>query len=424
MKLPILYFLMVSVILAQVEQTTGKNPFSVSPNFFIDLANFKNEDAEKTRVDIFVKVPYSSLQFIKENDLEYIAKYSVSIKFMDEDEEKVMYENIWKEKIVIEDFELTNSEKSANLSYKTVLLKPGQYKFFATVEDEDSRKEYTVNGTANIKEFNSNLDLSDIVLVSDVIDSPNGPTFVPNVNNIFTTDNKVITFFYELYSNSFRNIKVNYSIRDSGDEILFEVTKDMEVIQGVNFLDFSINQPQISLGTYRLIVKIIDENNEELSNRFRIFYSRIFGYPVTINDLTKAIQQLVYIASSEEIEQINSGVDFSDKLKRYKQFWNKKDPTPNTDINEVLMEYYRRVDYANQNFGSYFEGWRSDMGMVYIVLGAPNQVDRHPFEYDSKPYEVWDYYSINKRFIFVDQTGFGDYRLLNPSYGDWYRYRY
>ena len=26
-------------------------------------------------------------------------------------------------------------------------------------------------------------------------------------------------------------------------------------------------------------------------------------------------------------------------------------------------------------------------------------------------------------FVFVDETGFGDYRLLNPVYGDWYRFR-
>lgn len=63
------------------------------------------------------------------------------------------------------------------------------------------------------------------------------------------------------------------------------------------------------------------------------------------------------------------------------------------------------------------------MGMVYVTLGSPNNVERHPFEYDSKPYEVWDYYDINRRFVFVDQTGFGDYRLVTPFFGE-YRYRY
>ncbi len=33
------------------------------------------------------------------------------------------------------------------------------------------------------------------------------------------------------------------------------------------------------------------------------------------------------------------------------------------------------------------------------------------------PYEIWEYYEIQGgvEFDFVDQTGFGDYRLLNSS---------
>jgi len=69
-------------------------------------------------------------------------------------------------------------------------------------------------------------------------------------------------------------------------------------------------------------------------------------------------------------------------------------------------------------------GWRSDRGMVYTILGTPNNIDRHPFEYDSKPYEVWEYYDLNRSFVFLDQTGFGDYRLITPLTGDMYRYRY
>ena len=62
--------------------------------------------------------------------------------------------------------------------------------------------------------------------------------------------------------------------------------------------------------------------------------------------------------------------------------------------------------------------------MVYITLGPPNNVDRHPFDYDAKPYEVWEYYDQNLQFVFMDETGFGDYRLITPMYGDEMRYRY
>ena len=101
----------------------------------------------------------------------------------------------------------------------------------------------------------------------------------------------------------------------------------------------------------------------------------------------------------------------------------KKIPDPQSEDNPVFDEYYRRVVFANENFSHYIEGWRTDRGMVFIILGAPNNIDRHPFEYDSKPYEVWEYYELNKNFVFLDETGFGDYRLITPLYGDFFRYR-
>jgi hypothetical protein len=54
------------------------------------------------------------------------------------------------------------------------------------------------------------------------------------------------------------------------------------------------------------------------------------------------------------------------------------------------------------------------MGMVFIILGAPSSVDRHPFEIDSKPYEIWYYYDFDRQIVFVDESGFGNYRLVTP----------
>jgi len=149
----------------------------------------------------------------------------------------------------------------------------------------------------------------------------------------------------------------------------------------------------------------------------------MLGLPGTITDLDAAIEQMVYISSAGVIDSIQEKTNFNDKLKAFQDFWKSHDPSPTTPYNEVFMEYYRRVAYSNQYFKGYSAGWRSDMGMVYITLGPPNNVERHPIELNSKPYEVWDYYDLNRSFIFVDQTGFGDYRLYNPQYGDWFRFR-
>jgi GWxTD domain-containing protein len=96
------------------------------------------------------------------------------------------------------------------------------------------------------------------------------------------------------------------------------------------------------------------------------------------------------------------------------EFWKKKDPNPVTTHNERMDEYYRRVKYANLHFKGLRDGWETDMGRVYVIFGQPTDVERHPFDIDKKPYEVWSYDDLNRHFLFVDEDGFGDFRLKSP----------
>jgi hypothetical protein len=84
-----------------------------------------------------------------------------------------------------------------------------------------------------------------------------------------------------------------------------------------------------------------------------------------------------------------------------------------------MDEYYARVEFANKHFSHFMDGWKSDMGMVFIIFGTPSNVERHPFDSDAKPYEIWTYYELNRQFVFIDQSGFGDYHLQNPIWDVW-----
>ena len=170
-------------------------------------------------------------------------------------------------------------------------------------------------------------------------------------------------------------------------------------------------------------ILVSDDKGNELCKRALKFRVQIPGIPISLKALEEAIDQLIYIASDDEIDSIKVGKDYDEKLNRFIKFWKKRDPDPSSSNNEIMNEYYRRIDYANKHFEGYYDGWRTDMGMVYVTLGPPDQVEREPMSIDSKPYEIWYYYNLNKQFVFVDDTGFGDYRLVNPQYGEWNRYR-
>ena len=71
--------------------------------------------------------------------------------------------------------------------------------------------------------------------------------------------------------------------------------------------------------------------------------------------------------------------------------------------------------FAEENFSrGTSNGWRSDMGMIYILFGRPDDISRSMNPQQSYNYETWYYYQINEEFRFVDDFGFGDYRLRSP----------
>ena len=110
--------------------------------------------------------------------------------------------------------------------------------------------------------------------------------------------------------------------------------------------------------------------------------------------------------------------DYKEQLAYFQRFWKRIDPNPDTEKNELIEEYYQRVNIANQLFSTpNMGGWLTDRGRIYIKFGSPDDIERHPFELDSKPYQIWRYYSLRKTFLFIDTSGFGDY-FLDPNYMD------
>ena len=153
------------------------------------------------------------------------------------------------------------------------------------------------------------------------------------------------------------------------------------------------DQSTVPIGDYKLYIQAYDvdsaKQEKALATTSRLFTVRWTGLPKSVKDLDVAIDQLIYLAKDKELEHIKDAKTQEEKQKRFLEFWKKRDPNPNTIRNEKMEDYYSRVEYANKHFKHYTEGWRTDMGMVYIIFGTPNNVDRHPFDSDSKQYEVW-----------------------------------
>ncbi len=409
---------------AQEEEGDKDKIYTTAPNFHLDVLNYKSKQEEKTKVDVYIQVPYSNIQFVK-LEKGFQAKYSVNLTVFDDDREDVIKNYLFEETVNASNFNQTSSPRNYNLSLRTFQLEPDDYVLKCIVEDLDSKRTVTTEHEIEVLEIDDEVGLSDILLVNEIIETEQGKRLVPNVSQSVESMDQVIKFYYEAYADEMMDTKIVYSIKDKNENQNYTHTIDKKLSKGTNEIYGSLKYPSFTFGEYELVVKIQDTTGTLISGIGKSFYAKVLGIPRSITDLDKAIDQMTYIAESSEISTIEDTDTFEDKLNAFLNYWEKKDPTPNTRVNEVMLEYYRRIDFANRNFEAYKnDGWRTDMGMVYVSLGPPDYIDRHPFAIDSKPYEVWDYYNINRRFVFVDYTGFGDYRLVNRDYRDLNRYRY
>ncbi len=419
------FFLLSLSAFAQSESYPTNKKVLGEATYFQDFLNFFSEKPGLTRLDVYIQVPYKNIVFTKTGE-GFTAKYSITASIFDSSKSLLLQEKTWNESVNVIDYNMASAKGNYNLSKRSFDLKPGKYTIRTALQDLDSKKEATSEIPLVIKDFNGNMNLSDILLIAKSDDQQGGGTIVPNINRNIASYKDRVKIYFEIESKDSISKKVNidYEVSDAENKVIHNEKEEREIKPGNNQILYTMEEFPFEMGNYLITVKLKDEDNKVIATSTKPFYSHAKGLPFVISDIDKAIQQCIYIASPSEMHYMEDGKDKTEKIKRFLEFWKKKDPSPNNEENEIFDEYFRRVAYANEHFSSYIEGWKSDRGMVFIMLGPPNNVDRHPFEYDSKPYEIWEYYNLNRSFVFLDQTGFGDYRLITPFTGDLYRFRY
>ncbi len=416
MKRILLFIMLYTPLMAQVEARKPYVSFDL-PEFFVDALSFHSGDSLSSRVDIYVQVPFDAIQFVKKQD-RYTASYEVTVNFLTDDNASIS-EKLWTEEISVPLFEYTQSKKTFSYTQRSVNISPGIYTMRAQVRDNESKKisfvvKKLIVGNYSMKE----LALSDIMMVSRISNEGDRRSLTPNVSGNIGEENNSFSIFFEVYTaRDADSLMLHYIITDHKGREQLNKTQNYRSRGRRSQIITRFDSAQYSTGAYNLTVEVqslIETGDVLPAIKKRPFVVRWGNMPISISDLGLAIKQMRYIAKDNEYDDIEEAETEELRRKLFDEFWQKRDPNPATKQNEYMEEYYSRVEYANKHFSHYQAGWKTDMGMVFILFGSPNNVERHPFDIDSKPYEVWSYYDFNRNIVFVDETGFGDYRLLTP----------
>jgi GWxTD domain-containing protein len=140
-------------------------------------------------------------------------------------------------------------------------------------------------------------------------------------------------------------------------------------------------------------------------------------------------EDVVWIITDEERAAFKQLSNDEERDNFIEAFWQRRDPTPDTEENEYKEEHYQRIAYANEHFAAGVPGWKTDRGRMYIVFGKPDEIDSHPSggsyqrpmeegggETSTFPFEDWRYRyieGIGQEVIieFVDTCMCGEYHM-------------
>jgi len=375
-------------------------------------------------VSYLFRIPHNQVIFEKDGD-SFKASVRVLIEVMKDEE--LVERNFEDKKVTVNDFDITQSKSVAIEGVINFEIEAAEYVVRGAVTDLNSHNEIKlapvkINGMSylesgifkpviiNFAESNCNgknlplivnqggsipFSSQDYQLVIPVADTTVEQLTIEMKNNDEEPFTQTITKSY-ITKISVVECKDKFFI-GQGDNVL--ITK--------NFIlrNFSRNlQEGVLVATVKL-----NEDGEEHDFPLRVVWP---NKPISLRKSEFAIEMLKYIEEEEIVSHLLDE-DEEDYQKVLHKFWKQYDPTPETEYNELMDEYYSRIDYAALEFRgiSKKNGLSTDRGKIYIKHGKPDKIERAS---DSRGYvvETWIYKSFNQNFVFIDKQGTGNFILI------------
>ncbi len=170
---------------------------------------------------------------------------------------------------------------------------------------------------------------------------------------------------------NFRHTDVEYL---GIDYVRYEIIqKNMRRIMENGTVTIDNIYPELPPGNYRYEINI-RETDEKPIIRVRDFSIKATNHPY-VKSAKDLAEPLYYLMSKGEYQKLMS-IDDEDLLKAaVDKFWlSNIKSVPRAK--QVVKLYYARVEEANKQFSNFKEGWKTDLGMIYILFGPPLYIDR------------------------------------------------
>ena len=411
----------------------------------LSIVRFYRPESRQTRVKAFIQIPYILLQPSGEGPSGRMS-YTVAVRVRDSSG-LTLVENAWQG-------HAPAGLREPGASALEVLdfgLAPGDYRLEVNVTDSLSGR--SVASAVAMEGFKADPALSDLLLAPQIRpvtaeDTTPAPGEIRRGNLLITGSVELLLtplrsrayYLVEAYTAAPDSGKLVLTVMDSSGKALISTPPSVtQLPAGGGVLTGSLDLAGLPAGTYRMKAELTmgGKTVERVApfvmaalaetvakDVIRREASRMTdeGYFADMSEeqLDQAERPLSYIAKSAELSVYNKKLSLAAKRRFMVEFWQRRDPTPDTPRNERREEFYGAIEYANKTFREGGRGtqagWRTDRGKVYAKYGVPDEVLRRTQQGGAPPYEAWRYSKgLGRYFVFADRTGVGGYKLIKTN---------
>jgi len=384
------------------------------PIFTVDLAVSLDRD-QHPGLSVSITVPYQELEWIQLDAAPSGRRLGAGVEFtvvFESKRQAVVPGDSWDRRLVVADMNATRGANAVVLEKRTFSVPPGPCRARITVRDLDSDESASVEQKFDVPDY-SRLPVGFADLELGVVDSLSG--FHPVATRRFGAEVEHLGVRASLFDRRPgpwpRRYPLQYRIRDEDGQILVNGSREVSLAASGEPVVIQPSGAELFLGSYVFEVELVEgKSHWRVERSFDVDESG----PPRGREFERMLEPLAYIASPEELDWLRS-LPADQQARGWDEFWRRRDLTPETPRNEVQLEFFRRVRYAEHHFQGFGPGWRSDMGRIYIKFGPADQIENRPASSTSAQLEIWYYNQPYRRFVFADREGFGRFTLLNPS---------
>ncbi len=381
--------------------------------FFYTFYNLPSTVPGQNELLTFFEIPYATLLFEKQAHT-FFASAVWTITVENQDEQTVFSQDIV-DTARVDSFQMTLSQKKFFSHFEKILLKPGKYRLKIRLFDRISESPALRSEEFKSPDYIGKAPaFGDILFLKSATDTTLGtanllPFFRPQ-------DLDSVSFFTRIVCKRDRpHAILKIEIKSLNNQVVYSEKRPLSLVRGIHSVHQILPLKKLSAGHYFVKLSLVGTRANRTSRP--IWIRRKISKLAKESTLIDIIDPMQYVMRTEEWHRLKKAPPAEQK-QLFKQFWAKRNPLPNSDTNPLLKEFYRRVEYANEHFSNNLEqGWRTDLGRIYIIYGPPDDIYRNEGDMfsDQPPYIIWTYYNLRLRFVFVDENNTGDYHLISQE---------